>query len=102
MVRLATQNHSPMSHTGIARKDRSARARHRNRRPCVEVMEPRFLLTAYLVQSAADDGSVGTLRWAVNQVNEIPAPARSTSIFPARAFSESRSSVRCRRSPIPF
>ncbi len=35
-------------------------------------MEPRLLLTAYLVQSTADDGSTGTLRWAINQVNENP------------------------------
>jgi len=37
-------------------------------------MEPRFLLTAYLVQSTADDGSTCTLRWAINQVNENPGP----------------------------
>lgn len=37
-------------------------------------MEPRLLLTAYLVQSTADDGSVGTLRWAVLQVNANPGP----------------------------
>ena len=35
-------------------------------------MEPRFLLTAYLVQNTADDGSTGTLRWAINQVNGNP------------------------------
>jgi hypothetical protein len=37
-------------------------------------MEPRFLLTAYLVQNTADDGSTGTLRWAINQVNGNPGP----------------------------
>ncbi len=32
------------------------------------------MLTAYLVQSMADDGSVGTLRWAVLQANANPGP----------------------------
>lgn len=37
-------------------------------------MEPRVLLTSYLVQSTSDDGTMGTLRWAVLQVNSDPGP----------------------------
>ena len=37
-------------------------------------MEPRLLLAAYIVQSTADDGSAGTLRWAVLQVNANSGP----------------------------
>jgi hypothetical protein len=35
----------------------------------LEVLEDRYLLSAYIVNSTADDGSVGTLRDAINQVN---------------------------------
>jgi uncharacterized repeat protein (TIGR01451 family) len=37
-------------------------------------MELRVLLATFTVQSAADDGSAGTLRWAVNQVNSDSGP----------------------------
>ena len=37
-------------------------------------MERRFLLTSYVVQSTADDGSAGTLRWAILQVNANSGP----------------------------
>ncbi len=57
-----------------------------NRRPLVrrarrrlfplqfEAMESRLLLASLFVTSTADDGSTGTLRWAINQVNENPGP----------------------------
>jgi uncharacterized repeat protein (TIGR01451 family) len=32
-------------------------------------MEPRLLLATYMVQNLADDGSSGSLRWAIQQVN---------------------------------
>ncbi|HZY84102.1 MAG TPA: hypothetical protein VFE78_04695, partial [Gemmataceae bacterium] len=38
----------------------------------LEPLEDRVLLSTYLVTSAADDGSTGTLRWAIGQVNGGP------------------------------
>jgi uncharacterized repeat protein (TIGR01451 family) len=37
-------------------------------------MEPRLLLANYVVQNLADDGSSGSLRWAIGQVNSDSAP----------------------------
>src|SRR5208283_4254216 len=73
----------PMSHTSVATKGRSVRARGRHRRPCVEFMEPRFLLTAYLVRVRPT--TAVRVRFAGLSIRSmgIPAPARSTSIFPA-------------------
>ena len=42
--------------------------RHRLR-PVLLALEDRRLLSAFTVTSTADDGSVGTLRWAVAQAN---------------------------------
>ncbi len=64
-----------MSHTGITLRGCSSRYRCRSRRPSVEFMEPRLLLTAYVVQSTADNASTGTLRWAVLQANANPGPS---------------------------
>ena len=49
-------------------------ARRRPRLPGVEPMEPRVLLATWTVQSPGDDGSVGTLRWAIAQVNSDSGP----------------------------
>ena len=53
----------------------SASSRGR-RRPTVyiESLEPRVFLSTYTVTSLADDGSAGTLRWAVQQANVNPGP----------------------------
>src|SRR5271166_668008 len=48
--------------------------RRRPTTPALEPMEPRVLLAAFTVQSAADDGSAGTLRWAISQVNSDKGP----------------------------
>jgi uncharacterized repeat protein (TIGR01451 family) len=39
-------------------------------------MEPRLLLATFTVQSVADDGSAGTLRWAILQANSAPSPGQ--------------------------
>jgi hypothetical protein len=39
------------------------------KRPFVEVLEDRYLLSAYIVNSAGDDGDIGELRDAINQAN---------------------------------
>ena len=48
------------------------------RRKCrwalVEGLEPRVLLSTYTVTNLADDGSAGTVRWAVQQANADPGP----------------------------
>src|SRR5271157_4210718 len=49
-------------------------ARRRPRLPGVEPMEPRVLLATWTVQNPADDGSAGTLRWAIAQVNSGTGP----------------------------
>ena len=41
----------------------------RRRRPLLEGLEDRTLLSTFTVNSTLDDGSVGTLRWAVGQAN---------------------------------
>src|SRR5581483_9751182 len=43
--------------------------RRRASRPRLEALEDRWLLSAYVVTSTADDGSAGTLRDAINQAN---------------------------------
>ena len=44
----------------------------RQRAAVVEPLEGRMLLSTYMVTSLADDGSAGTLRWAVQQANANP------------------------------
>src|SRR5690348_2511157 len=41
-------------------------------RPRLEVMEDRLLLTTYQVTNTLDDGSPGSLRWAIGQTNGGP------------------------------
>ncbi len=43
--------------------------RKRRTRPVLEVLEDRLALAAFTVTSLLDDGSSGTLRWAINQAN---------------------------------
>src|SRR5262249_5030175 len=59
----------PVSSPGSSRAGRRERSRHRMK-PRLLVLEDRRLLTSFFdVTSAADDGSNGTLRWAVGQAN---------------------------------
>ena len=39
-------------------------------RPTVVALEGRTLLSTFTINSTADDGSTGTLRWAINQANQ--------------------------------
>jgi hypothetical protein len=48
---------------------RSTRAGSRCYRPTLLALEGRALLSTFTVESIADDGSVGTLRWAIGQAN---------------------------------
>jgi len=48
---------------------RKAVARRQPFQPRLEALEDRLLLSTYTVTSAADDGSAGTLRYAINQAN---------------------------------
>ncbi len=50
---------------------RRVRGRDRNRtiRPIVELCEERTLLSTFTVTKTIDDGSMGTLRWAIGQAN---------------------------------
>src|SRR5262249_25961551 len=63
-----------MSHNPaiLAWRRRRAAVDHRGRRalrPSVTTLEGRALLATFTVSSSADDGSQGTLRWAINQAN---------------------------------
>jgi hypothetical protein len=44
-------------------------SRNRRLRPTVMALEGRALLSTFTVSSTADDGSAGTLRWAIGQAN---------------------------------
>ena len=49
--------------------------RDRRYRPGLSILEDRQLLSAFVVTSTADDGSTGTLRWAVAQANAASSPS---------------------------
>jgi hypothetical protein len=51
--------------------------RRHNFRPCLEALEDRYVPSTILVTSNADNGAVGTLRWAVAQAT----PARKSDII---------------------
>ena len=57
----------------------------------LESLEDRWLPSTFTVNNLLDDGSVGSLRWAVNQVNLTAGATRSTLTVPC--------STRRRRSP---
>jgi hypothetical protein len=52
-----------------SRVPRTIRKASTRRRLAVEALEERTLLSTFTVTSTLDDGSVGTLRWAVGQAN---------------------------------
>ena len=63
------------------------RSRKNRRRRCALIpapllqLEDRQLLSTFNVTSTADDGSTGTLRWAINQVNSDTGPFPDTIDF---------------------
>jgi hypothetical protein len=60
-------------------------ARKRRRmRPTLTVLEDRRLLSTFTVNSPLDNGSVGTLRWAVGQANS--AGGAETIAFDSKVF----------------
>ena len=54
---------------GISERRGLSRQTYRRIRPILETMEDRLLLATFTVNGTADDGSVGTLRWAIGQSN---------------------------------
>ena len=63
-----------MSHNGASNQRRGGRGtlagrQRRRMRPMVLVLEDRWLLSMFTVNSTLDNGSNGTLRWAVGQAN---------------------------------
>src|SRR5262245_30415704 len=69
--------------TGKMAARRPRRAARRGCRPWdIQPLEERQLLSStYTVISTADDGSDGTLRWAIGQVNSDPGPDADTIDF---------------------
>src|SRR4051794_10202808 len=61
---------------------RTRGSRRRPTVPALESMEPRLLLASATVVSAADDGGVGTLRWAILQVNADSVPGTINFAIP--------------------
>ena len=55
--------------SGLGRGCLSRGSRNRRLRPSVLALEGRTLLSTFTVGSTADDGSTGTLRWAIGQAN---------------------------------
>jgi hypothetical protein len=56
----------------FARTPRTVRKAPARFRPRVEALEDRTVPALYTVTNALDDGSVGSLRWAINQANATP------------------------------
>ena len=52
-----------------ARSRKQRHPRGRPTRPCLEALEDRIVPATFQVLSNLDDGSVGTLRWAIEQAN---------------------------------
>ena len=51
------------------RGQKSPASKRRRLRPTVLALEGRTLLSNFTVNSTADDGKAGTLRWAISQAN---------------------------------
>ena len=56
-------------------------------RPRLEALEGRALLSSWTVTSTADDGTSGTLRWAITQANADTDPAGAIVQFDSKVFS---------------
>ena len=54
---------------GWGARSRSRRGDRHRLRPELLALEDRRLLSTFTVNSTADDGSSGTLRWAIGQAN---------------------------------
>jgi thiol-disulfide isomerase/thioredoxin len=59
----------------------SSRKAQRRVRLAMDVLEARWLPSTFTVTNLLDDGSVGSLRWAVNQVDHIKSAGISTITF---------------------
>src|SRR3954467_2598775 len=59
---------------GSPRRRIRSRGRGHQVNPALERFEERLLLSTYDVTSAADDGSVGTLRDAITQLDAVNSP----------------------------
>ena len=64
---------------------RSRRGDRHRLRPGLLELEERRLLATFTVTSTADDGSAGTLRWAIAEANATPGP--NTIDFDPTVFS---------------
>ena len=62
--------------------------RVRTARLTVEPLETRLVPSTFTVNNTLDDGSSGSLRWAINQANSNPGP--DTIIFDSSLFSSPR------------
>src|SRR5262249_53229252 len=65
---------------------RSPRRDRRRLRPGFLELERRQLLSTFTVNSTADDGSTGTLRWAIIQANSTSGP--NTIDFDSTVFGQ--------------
>src|SRR5262245_13795711 len=65
-MRHSAARHPRRSRRGAVETRRSG---HRRLRPDVRLLEGRILLSTFTVTSTSDDGSEGTLRWAVGHAN---------------------------------
>jgi|GEM_PF-2987387 len=58
-----------MRHASLGRSRRSASGRKNRLQPGLECLEGRALLAVFPVTDSGDSGALGTLRWAIEQVN---------------------------------
>ncbi|WP_422930426.1 beta strand repeat-containing protein [Singulisphaera sp. PoT] len=77
-----------MSHASEPRARVGRRAGLRLARPCLEVMEDRLLLTQFTVTNISDDGSVGSLRWAIQQADQGPGGDKIVFAIPGSGLQQ--------------
>ena len=77
-----------MDRLRLFRPGNGSTRRLQGRLPILEDLEGRRLLSAFTVDSTADDGSSGTLRWAIEQANA--ASGATTIDFDPTAFATSQ------------
>src|SRR5262249_42427540 len=88
-------------HHLFARKPRTVRKAPARCRPAVEALEARLAPATYDVPSLADDGSAGTLRWAINQANATPSQA-STINLDVTSFAMGHPTIQLSGSQLPM
>jgi len=95
-VRNSRAAANPFQSTRASR--RAGRSQHLLTKAVIETLEKRTLLSGYVVTSTADDGSSGTLRWAIQQANT--AGGNQTITFASSLTSSAPATIDLNGSPL--